>query len=104
MNAALRRATAGEERLEGNAMNVRMTQTEIDRLPDVRKILVRHGHGERDGQIYFAAVGDGASTHRAQIGSAQFVLRLSLDAVELQVNLQPAFGKYMANTLRELRL
>src|SRR6266404_2935269 len=56
----------------------------------MRKVLRRYRHREGDGEIHFRAALDGAPAGFAQIGAAQEMLALELDAIELQVKLEPA--------------
>ena len=73
-------------------------QAELDRFPQMRQILRRHRHRQRDGQrrIHRAAALDGSLAHRAQIAAAQVALASLLHAVELQIDLKFSVAKRLA--------
>lgn len=56
----------------------------------MRQALRHHRHGEGDGKIHFRAAFDRAPPRFPKIGAAKEVLASELDAVELQIKLEPA--------------
>ena len=85
-------------------MDVRILQPERNRVPEMREIVGRHRHGERDGHVHFATALDGAETRRPQVRAAQVVLPRLLHAIELKVELQPAAREELAELRRKFRL
>src|SRR2546430_11502677 len=76
---------------------MRVSQTELDGLPEKRQIARYHRHRKGDRQVDFTATLDGAQTSRPQIRAAQSMLAFELHTVELQIKLKIA----AADDLRE---
>lgn len=88
--AVQRNAAAAEQRLERHSADVRVLETELDRFPQVREIIRRHRHRERDREVHFRATFDGAPACFTQIGATKVMLAFELHAIELQIELEPA--------------
>src|SRR6266446_3841120 len=67
----------------------------------MRKVFWRHRHRERDRKIHFRAALDGAPAGVAQIGAAQEMLTLELDAIELQIELEATVIEAATELFRE---
>ena len=82
-------------------MNVRITQTMAYRLPQMRQVFMRHRHRQRDRDIRRREIGQRLLLHLAQIGTAQGLVPLGLQTIELQIHLQAALAEDLAEFLAQ---